>query len=524
MSDTQSNTQGDNPSRNPSNHPGNIQLIRGRWIFTGDELIDDGAVAIQADRIVELGRWTDLQAKYPNSEVLGSSQHAVLPGLINAHHHSNGVPNSLQGVDDDFLELWLFANIALQPQDPTLKTLLSAAALLQSGVTAVVDVTTISDSPEAGLTDLERRLHAYEQAGLRVALTPGVTYTSVLVHGEDEAFLASLPAALRQRLQALVLLQQSLSPAAYLELISDLVRRYQAHPHIKIWFGPPGPQWVEEDLLLKIVAAAEDLNTGVQTHAVESFYEKLIGPRFHGKSVVARLHELGVLSPRFSIAHGVWLSEDDIQILAETGASVSHNPSSNLRLRAGVAPLNQMLTAGVTVGLGMDGTAIGDDEDMWAEIRLAARLHRTPQLHTPAPSFSDILGMATVGGAKLLMQPDLGKLAPGYKADLVLVNCERLTWPWIAPEANPLHVVLMRARAADVDTVLVNGKVVLHNGQPTGFDLAAVGAELAAQLKAAPKREEYRALAQNLRPHLANWYANWEFSPPEPYAAFNSRM
>ncbi|QYO65142.1 imidazolonepropionase-like domain-containing protein [Leptolyngbya sp. 7M] len=104
MSDTQSNTQGDNPNSNPSNHPGTIQLIRGRWIFTGDELIDDGAVAIQSDRIMELGRWTDLRAKYPNSEVLGSSQHAVLPGLINAHHHSNGVPNSLQGVDDDFLE------------------------------------------------------------------------------------------------------------------------------------------------------------------------------------------------------------------------------------------------------------------------------------------------------------------------------------------------------------------------------------------------------------------------------------
>jgi 5-methylthioadenosine/S-adenosylhomocysteine deaminase len=501
----------------------NIQLIRGRWIFTGDKTLQDSAIAIQADTILELGSWESLQAKYPSAEVHGSSQYAVLPGLINAHHHSNGVPNSLQGVDDDLLELWLFSNIALRPQDPTLKTLLSAAALLQSGVTSVVDVTTISDTPEASLADLKGRLQAYEQAGLRVALTPGATYTSFLVHGEDEAFLASLPDGLRQRVQALVPLQQTLSPTAYLELISNLVRDYQSHSHIKVWFGPPGPQWVEDDLLIKIVDAAEQLNTGVQTHAVESLYEKLAGPRSYGKSVIAHLHELGVLSPRFSIAHGVWLSEADIEILAATGASVSHNPSSNLRLRAGIAPLNRMLEAGVTVGLGMDGTAMGDDEDMLAEIRLAARLHRTPQINTPAPSFVDILGMATVGGAKLMLQPTLGKLAPGYKADLVLINCDRLTWPWIAPEANPLHVVLMRARAADVDTVLVNGKVVLRNGQPTGFDLQAVAQESVAQLKAAPQRDEYFALANDLRPHLARWYANWDVPTLEPYAAFNAR-
>jgi cytosine/adenosine deaminase-related metal-dependent hydrolase len=154
---------------------------------------------------------------------------------------------------------------------------------------------------------------------------------------------------------------------------------------------------------------------------------------------------------------------------------------------------------------------------------LAARLHRTPQLNTPAPSFTDVFQMATVGGAKLLMQPKLGRIAPGYKADLVLVKCDRLTWPWIAPEANPLHVVLMRARAADVDTVIVNGQVVLQNGQPTGFDLQAIGQEIAEQLNAAPNREEYFALANELRPHLANWYASWGSPSLEPYAAFNAR-
>jgi 5-methylthioadenosine/S-adenosylhomocysteine deaminase len=502
-----------------------VQLVRGRWIFTGDETLPDGAIAFQNDTILELDSWEVLRAKYPDANVYGSSQFAILPGFINAHHHSNGVPNSLQGVEDDFLEPWLFANNALRSQDPTLKTLLSAAFLLQSGVTTVLDVASISGTPEDSVENLKGRLHAYEQAGIRVALAPGANYSSFLVHYEDDAFLSSLPGSLRQQIESLVPLQQTLSPEDYLSIISELVISYRSHPHIDVWFGPPGPQWVSDDLMIKIADTAKSLNTGIQTHVVESFYEKLMGTRFYHKSVVAHLHELGVLSPRFSIAHGVWLTESDIEILAETGASVSHNPSSNLRLRAGIAPLNSLLRAGVTVGLGMDGTTLGDDEDMFAEIRLAARLHRTPQINMPAPTFADVFGMATTGGAKLLMQQQrLGKIAPGYKADLVLVKCDRITSPWIAPEANPLHVVLMRARAADVDTVLVNGQIVLQNGQPTGFDLQAVGQEIANQMNAAANQSENRSLVAELLPYLKQWYASWTIPELSPYATFNSRI
>ncbi|MGK7906557.1 MAG: amidohydrolase family protein [Synechococcus sp.] len=503
----------------------NLLLIRGRWIFTGEATLTDGAIAIRNERILEVGSRTTLQAKYPDAEVLGSDDHAVMPGLINAHHHSNGVPNSLQGIADDFLELWLFSLFGLRTQDPTLKTLLSIAQLLQSGVTSVVDVVSVSGELDSCLSEIKARLRAYEQAGMRVALTPGAKYESFLVHGEDDKFVASLPDGLHQRLLSLFPLQQQLDPQDYLDAIADWVKRYSAHPHIDIWFGPPGPQWVGDDLLVQIVEAADRLKTHVQTHVVESLPEKLIGPRFHGKSIIAHLNDLGVLSPRFSIAHGVWLTESNIEILSETGAAVSHNPSSNLRLRAGIAPLNAMLARGMTVGLGMDGTTLGDDEDMFTEMRLAARLHRTPQLDGPAPSYEDIFCLATVGGARLMgKEQQIGKLVPGYRADMVLVQCDRITWPWIAPEANPLHVMLMRAKAADVDTVLVNGKVVLKAGMPTGFDLAEVGKAIAEQLDAAPDRDQYRALAAELRPHTIQWYSQWTAPDLTPFAAFNSRQ
>ena len=499
-------------------------LVRGRWVFTGETTLTDGAIAIQDDTILDVGSWQALQANYPDAKVLGSESFAVMPGLINAHHHSNGVPNSLQGIEDDFLELWLFANIGLRTQDPQLKTLLSIAQLLQSGVTSVVDVASMGGSANDCLENLKGRLRAYEQAGMRVALTPGIRYESMLVHGEDDAFLASLPADLRQQLQTLMSMDQPLSKADHVGLISELVKQYQPHPHIDVWFGPPGPQWVGDELLVQMVDAAERLGTHVQTHALESFYEKLMGPRLYGKSVIAHLNDLGVLSPRFSIAHGVWLTETDIAILAKTGAAVSHNPSSNLRLRAGMAPLTAMIAGGATVGLGMDGTTLGDDEDMFSEMRLASRLQRSPKVNSPAPSYNDIFHVATAGSAKLMGKAQqIGKLAPGYRADMVLVNCDRITWPWVSPEANPLHVLLMRAKATDVDTVLVNGNVVLRSGMPTGFDLKAVGQTIAQQLEAAPNRDSYRALAAELIPYLSKWYAQWEVPSLSPYAAFNSR-
>ncbi len=503
------------------------RLVVGRWVFTGQTTLEHGAVAIQGDTITAVGPQEDLQRKYPNAPTLGSNQFAVMPGLVNAHHHSNGVPNSLQGIADDLLEPWLFSLGYLRHQAPHPKTLFSIASLLRSGVTTVLDFASISGSLEHCQDNLTNRLQAYDQAGMRVALAAGAKYQSFLVHGpdQDEAFLQSLPVVLAQKVRQMVPLAEPLPPKDYLALVSDLVKSHHSHPHINVWFGPPGPQWVSDELMVTIAEAAENLGTGIQTHVTESIYEKLLGPKFYGKSVIRHLHDLGVLSPRFSMAHGVWVTEDDIQLLAQTGASISHNPSSNLRLRAGVLPLNALLARGVTVGLGMDSTAIGDDEDMFAEMRLATRLHREPQLKGDVPGWEQMFRMATQGSAKLLMQENsIGQLADGFKADIVLVDCDSFTWPWLAPEANPLEVMLMRAKAADVDTVLVNGNIVLKQGQPTGFDLQAIGEDLAKQLADSPNREAYRDLCTELRPYIESWYSAWQVSPLEPYAAFNSRQ
>jgi cytosine/adenosine deaminase-related metal-dependent hydrolase len=274
----------------------------------------------------------------------------------------------------------------------------------------------------------------------------------------------------------------------------------------------------------RIAERATAQNTGIQTHVEESLYEKLHGPLFYGKATVEHLRDLGVLSPRFSIAHGVWLTETEIGILAETGAAVSHNPSSNLRLRAGIAPLNALLASGVTVALGMDGTTLNDDEDMFAEMRLALRLHRTPVLNTAAPTPAQVLDLATAGGAKLMRkEATLGKLAPGYAADIVVVDLARLAWPWVAPEADPRELVIMRAKAGDVETVLVGGETVWRDGRPTRFDAAAAGQELAAMLDATPYPAQTAERIERLLPYIERYYEAWELPEFEPYIRYNSK-
>lgn len=509
---------------------GTTQLLRGRWIVAGgtdaDPVLTDAAIAVVDGRISELGAWADLRRRHPDAVTLGGDDVAIMPGLINAHHHSGGTTYLQHGIEDRLLESWLLTLSTMRPGDIYLDTLLSAARLLRSGVTAVVDVHSGHGSAKDYAARISQALKAYDDSGIRVAFAPGVATRSFLVtgDGQDEKFLGSLPPEARRHALAHLPAAGELGEDDYFAILDQSWQAHRQHPRIDIWFAPPGPQWVSDSCLQRIAETAARYDTGIQTHVSESVYEKLHGPLFYGKSAVEHLRDLGVLGPRFSIAHGVWLNDQEMRIMAETGAAVSHNPSSNLRLRAGIAPLNAYLAAGVTMALGMDGTTLNDDEDFFTEMRLAMRLNRTPRLDGPAPRPRDILAMATAGGAKLMRkETQLGRIAPGFAADLVLVKLDRITWPWVAPEADPRDLLLMRARAGDVDTVLIGGEVVLRQGVPTRFDVAAAGRELAAKLAREPYPAEIARGVELLLPHLDAFYKGWTMPNFDPHTCYNSR-
>lgn len=263
-------------------------LVRGRWVVTGagegDATITSGAVLVRDGRIGEVGAWDALRAAYPDADVLGSDDVAVLPGLVSAHHHAAGVSHLQQGLPDDVLEPWLLELRRMRPTDAYLDALLTSARLLQSGVTGVVEMHRCQGSPEASAERVRRALRGFDEAGIRVAFAPGVADQNALVSvagtGEEREFLEGLPAAAREAAEAMLPGPDSMRPDEYFGLTDALWQEYGEHPRIDVWFGPPGPNWVSDDFLVRIaerMASYDPSKTGIQTHVSESLYEK----RFH---------------------------------------------------------------------------------------------------------------------------------------------------------------------------------------------------------------------------------------------------
>ncbi|MGE3911658.1 MAG: amidohydrolase family protein, partial [Chloroflexota bacterium] len=265
-------------------------LVRGRWIVTGaadaDPTLTDGAVLVRDGLIEATGDWSTLRSQHPDATVLGSERVAVLPGMVSAHHHAAGVSHIQQGVPDDVLEPWLLDLRRMRPTDPYLDTLLTSARLLRSGVTSVVEMHQCRGAAEATVERVHRALRGYEQAGIRVAFAPGVANQNPLISAaspaEMAAFLDSLPPAARQAAEAFLPGPEALQPDAYLALMNTLCQQYAEHPRIHVWLGPPGPNWVTDDFLVRIAELARTYQTGIQTHVSESLYEKLYGPRTYG--------------------------------------------------------------------------------------------------------------------------------------------------------------------------------------------------------------------------------------------------
>ena len=248
---------------------------------------------------------------------------------------------------------------------------------------------------------------------------------------------------------------------------------------INIFIGPDGPTRCTPEFLAAIKAAAREGNTGIQMHALETKYQMLHGRREKGKSLIQYLYELDFLGPEVSLAHAIWLNTDDMNLVAETGTSIAHNASSNLRLFDGIAPVQTMLAHGVNVALGTDSFGFSDDNDFVEEIRLAALLQRKPGIDEQGLSGQTILEMATINGARALgMAERTGSLKPGKRADVITVSSQRICAPFMNPLYSPQELFWRRARREDVCDVLINGQVVLENGQLTTIDLPTVEAEL----------------------------------------------
>jgi 5-methylthioadenosine/S-adenosylhomocysteine deaminase len=497
-------------------------------------IIYNGAVAVEGQVIAAVGPSDALLKRYPDARLVGSEQHWVLPGLVNAHCHGAKVSGSFrQGIIDLPLERWLlrlYNSGLLEGQMPVayLNTLNQNAQLIRSGVTCTCDFY-YGDGigPYLGA---EHGLKAYQESGMRVALFLSALDQPSVDNGNFEPFFHLMPANLVERARALGPMPYNVSRDRFLagwarafDDLSDPAGR------LNVCLGPDGPTRCTAGFLADLKALARERRVALQMHLLETKYQRFLGEQGEAGSLVKYLKALGFLGPEVSLAHGVWLTHEDMEILAEAGSSVVHNPSSNLRLCDGIAPVLDMLDRGVNVALGTDNFGFSDDNDFLDEMRLAALLQRVPGVEGRALSGRQALEMATLNGARALgMAERTGSLAPGKRADLITLSSKRILSPFMNPFQDPHEILWRRARREDVCDVLIDGQVVMADGKLTTIDLAAVEGALKewyAELWAArgDREQEIFALLREVDPYVIQFFRHYNRDDLRAHYVYNAR-
>ena len=400
-----------------------------------------------------------------DAEVLSAADRMLIPGLVNAHTHSHGALN--RGAVDDKVSLEMFLTGAGSStrsrgiDDKYLSAALSAAEMIRKGCTACFDLTVEFPGPtREGISAVAR---AYRDSGMRAVVAPMIADRTI--YQALPGLLEALPDELRAHYASLRAAPIEDTFAACAEILAnwEFDRRF-----IRPALGPTIPLHCSDEFLIGCADLAREHGVALQTHLAESRAQGAIGQARYGRSLVGHLDHIGFLSERLSAAHAIWLDDDDIARLASAGVKVAHNPSSNLRLGSGVAPVRQMLKGGVTVGIGTDASNTSDGQNMFEATRLASYLSR---IEGPATeqwiSAQQAFHLATEGSANVLGFDKIGRLAPGYEADIVFL---RLDSPHFVPLRAPLLQMVFGENGASVDTVMIGGRVVFRDAKLLTLD------------------------------------------------------
>jgi cytosine/adenosine deaminase-related metal-dependent hydrolase len=509
-------------------------LIRSHTLVTGIadrftcETIEDGAV-LQEDGIISaIGTFADLSARHPTTPVIGTGREVVLPGFVNAHHHVGLTPVQL-GSPDMPLELWFITRMVIRNLDLYLDTLYSAFEMVGSGVTTVQHIQSLLPGTA---TEVEAKIgeviRAYETIGMRVSYCYGVRDQNRLVYQADAELVASLPAELQEPMKRYFdRFRMDLDDT--MGLFESLRARHDDKRRVKIQLAPANLHWCSDLALARLADTSERFDAPMHMHLVETAYQKDYAARRGGGTAVDYLDRFGLVNGRLTIGHGVWLTEGDIERLAEASSCICHNCSSNFRLRSGIAPLNAFEARGLTTAIGIDEAGINDDRDMLQELRMVLRAHRVPGMNeADVPTIPQVLRMATVGGAATTPYgATIGRLEVGRSADLVLYDRDAIAWPYLDTETSVIDAQVQRAKPSGVKAVMCDGEVLYAEGRFTRVDRDAALKALHDDLSKALSHDEMerRQLSKALLPHVRRFYA--DFIDPtrhEPFYRSNSRV
>ena len=388
------------------------------------------------------------------AEIVDCARFAVVPGMVNAHNHSND--NFHRGRWDNMpLEPWMlfsYPPIAAPKQSQRevyVRTLVGALEMARSGATCVVDFL----YEHSGFTDesLAEVVQAYRNIGLRAVIA--LAMADLAYHETVVMDLGLAAPDLLERLER----EKPPSWAEWEVFARSAVERFhRPEEGISIGLAPSGPQRCSDELLAGAAALADELDLVVHIHVLETRMQALSGRKTYGKTLPEHMLEIGFLGPRVSFEHGIWLTDRDIEIVAEAGTTIVHNPVSNMKLGSGICPVPSLLEHGVNVALGSDGMSCNDGCDMYATLKVAGLLHKLWDVdYERWLGAAEAWSMATVGGAKSAGdESGLGLLGPGRRGDLVLLDLESAVF---TPLNDPLRQLVLSSARTAVDSAMVGG-------------------------------------------------------------------
>jgi 5-methylthioadenosine/S-adenosylhomocysteine deaminase len=407
-------------------------LIKDCAILTLDKnlrVFERGFIAIKRSKIELIGEESSLPAEISAKEIIEAENMLAMPGLINAHTHAAMV--YFRGLADDIpLKEWLEKHIwpaEAKHVNPTfIKEAVKLAALemIKSGTTAFCDMYFAEDVAAESLREI----------GIRAFLGEGIL---------------DFPTPITK------------SPEESMKRIEKFARDYKGDELITPVVAPHAPYTCSEETLKKAANLAEKLSLPLHIHLAEEEWELKKFKKEREMSPVAYLESIGFLRSNLSAAHVNWVDEKDIEILSKTKTAVVHNPESNMKLATGISLVPEMLQEGVKVALGTDGAASNNNLDMFGEMATAARLHKIAKRDPQTITALDVIKMATLGGAKALgAEKEIGSLEEGRKADIILIDLQK---PHLTPIYNYYSHLAYSAISSDVDTVIINGQIVMRN-------------------------------------------------------------
>ena len=433
-------------------------------IKDGYVLGPDSDELVQADVLIENDRISAVGAglEYPaDADVVHASGKIVLPGLINAHTHG---PNNLtKGCGDNWtLEDQLNHSPALSsgrtPQDRYVSAAIGAVEMLKSGCTAAYDLFMTLPAPTND--GIEAVVRAYSDVGLRAVLAPAVA--DIVFYETVPELMDLLPDDLRKQVESM----ETAPTDALLQMMEQHIRDWDgaANGRIRAAVAPTIPGQATDELLEGCGRLVREYGVGLHTHLAETKIQVIYGLNRWGMTPTAKLAELGLLSHGFVGAHGVWLTQEDIGLLASSGSSIAHNPASNLKLGSGIAPVREMLDANLNVGLGSDGSTSSDNQNLFGAMHFAGMVGnvRFPHDTSKWVGSRDAWDMVTRGSAQALgMAEDIGAIAPGRKADVILLDANSV---YLRPLNDPLNALVYAETGSSVESVFVDGRLVMKDG------------------------------------------------------------